>query len=1338
MMAKRTLCSRTSVLVFGALMLVAAPSWAQWSLLKTFPSFIESVYFLDQQGTATTGFVGLENSTIWRTTDNGATWNQTTTPGTPVPMEVTGFTFRNTLQGWCSIEDFFDGNNGAIWETTDGGQTWNSVYSTTGSVVSVGFCAASNELIASCWNINSISSTDFGVTWTRFAPSYQNGVTFSGSLGFVGVFSTTLNALYTIDGGVTWDDAPSIDAETWSPYAIPGTSMFVAAGEKKNQFFLSTNGGQLWTNPYTFTPIPTGCIMGTAGNLFVQTTDSGFYASADSGAVWVSICGPSNYRDTRFYSVGSQIFAGDASASGNLWYIPNASGVVALYLDKTNINFTGTRCLTVDSVIHITSITGCTHGVLTDAQILSGAPYFSLEGAPTTLTGNDSIFVLYSPSPSLKDSGKLLLEFNLGSRMIDTIITLYGTAPDAEVNFSIEPYLEITSPYACITKDSAIILRNLACDSLTLTRVSVSDSSHFHVLPLPLPVTLGPAGSDTIPIQSSSQINGTFLSELRLRMLAGGSETVNDSVPLTLKVLRGGQAEIGAVNLTVLDACTSIDTEISISATPCDSIVLLSAMLSDTSIFQLQSIPFPNVIPPSGTVTMHLHVEPGNQGTHTTQLHLRFVTGSVIVDTLLIPTLQVLYNIPTTVGLQDTLVEMGGVNVPCSSASRWVTFSNTLCKNLTIKNITWENADSEFWFDPAPFPITLPRDSGIDSILVHFKPTTTDSGSNRLRITLELGGVMVDTTITIAGVGISTFHDSLLTPMLSYGNILACKSDTLEGKIVNLSCDSVIAISANLAVGINFSVLDPAFPIKLAPGDTLTVRFTLQPEQNADVSDSALVTILDPVDRKDHYQTISLTGYIVPNAHQLALSSAAFAFDTIAPCSFIDSTIVITNMGNCDDVIITDTSLAGYAGVTLTLSGSLPIIIPADSSVRMGFRVVPSEDTLVSTQLVIRGQNIDTTVAFSYASRISQHALAFSTPDSIFTTKPCVPVTKTYWIANVGCAPTSVDSISLNVPLTETQFTLGGILGFPATLAPGDTLYYTVQFDPNGSGTGVALLNVNARQIPYARSIQLSGVVHGTVPTARMTLEANDLTSQSSGFAGDTTNVLAVLLDDIGDTMNLQTVTFTLDANWNLLTLTGIVPAVGWSIADTSWQNNGSLEIRLRHNMIGAVPDGTELVSCYFAIAVADSAGCDITMSGLRFNDTSANYDDCVLSPIEQVGTVRFTMTDTCGTPMLRSLLDGQLALEIISVRPNPVSSANGVATIDLSFSVGQAGVVQFSLSDMLGRTLWHSSIPCSAGVQTLPLALPNIPEGSYFMEVSSAGMKDSRKVVFESGYGKN
>jgi hypothetical protein len=734
---------------------------------------------------------------------------------------------------------------------------------------------------------------------------------------------------------------------------------------------------------------------------------------------------------------------------------------------------------------------------------------------------------------------------------------------------------------------------------------------------------------------------------------------------------------------------------------------------------------------------MKIHVVPGQKGTDSTSLKLSYRSGAGIVDTNITLSLQVLYDLPATIRLQDTLYSMGAVSVPCASASRWITIGNPVCRDLTIENITWENPDGEFSFDAVPFPITLVRNGGMDSILVHFKPNVADSLSNKLTITLDLGGVIFDTEIVISGIGVSSFHDTLLTPMLSYDTLLACYSDTLTGEIVNLSCDSVVATSAVCASGINYKVVSPSFPVTLAPDSALFVRIQLQPEQNGNVTDSARVTIYDPVTDRYHVSAISLQGYVIPNTQGLTLSSTEFSFGGIVPCSFLDSTIVLTNNGTCENVVITDTSLTGYPGVTLALPVALPVVIPPDSSIRITFHIAPTEDTLVSTQFVLSGQNIDTVIAFSYASLPGGHALAFSTPDSIFITKPCVPVADTYWIANVGCYPTAIDTIAVTEATNETQFSINSLPGFPATLAPGDTLYYTVQFDPSGSGNGIASLKVHSTQVNYDRSIGLTGSAQGIIPSARISFETDNLTEQASGFAGDTTAVEAVLLDTIGDTTGLETVSFTLDANWDLLTLTNIVLPAGWGLADSQW-NNGLLEIRIRHTASGGVAAGTVLANCYFAIAVADSSGCDITMSGLRFNDSSATYDGCILSSIELQGDVRFSFLDTCGTPLLRGALNGQVALEIISVHPNPVAPTGGIAHLEVIIALAQAGPVTITLSDMLGRQQWQTTIAGSAGTQTIPLTLPSSAEGSYFIEASSAGVKNSRKVVFEGGIGKN
>jgi hypothetical protein len=1336
-MANRRFISLSMALVIGVVMALASPCAAQWTLLKTFSqATVASVYFLDQVGVSTTGLVGLDNSAIWRTTDNGVTWNQAVTPLTPIPAEITDFTFHTSLLGWCSVRDDY-GIVGGIWKTTDGGQTWISVLNGD-SFVSVGYCQGTNMLSAPCWYSSAYQSTDLGATWTSFASDWQNGVSYSGLNGVIGNLMS-LSPLYSNDGGITWNAAPSLDAETWSPYGIPGTNTFVAVGEKTRQFFISTNGGSVWTNTSFLPPIgiPTGCIRGTTSALYVQSDSiAGFYYSTDTGNSWVNICGPSNFRDTRFYAVGPQIFAGDFY--GGLWYTANAvaGGTVTLHLDETNIQFSGTRCDQLDTTLHITSSTGCVSGVLVKAQMLSGAQEFSFQGItyPYSLTGSDSIGIIYTPSPSLKDSGKLLLEFNLGTRTVDTIITLYGTAKST-ASYSVTPSLVLSAPYACVSKDTTILIHNYSCDTLSLTGASLTDSSHFELPHIKLPHAIGPGGVDTVPITSSSLLDGTFTSELELHLLGAKSVSIEDSVSLALTVFQGAHAEIGALSLSVLDACTSIDTVISITATPCDSIVLQQVSLSDTSIFHLGSVSVPTVIPASGKVQIDLHGSPGNKGLYSTSVRLQYLSGSQTIDTTVPLTLQVLYDIPVRVGLRDSLFSLGVVNVPCASTSQWVTISNSLCRNLSIQNIAWENADSEFWFDPISFPVILASDTGIDSILVHFKPNLADTITNRLQITLDLNGTTVDTFITISGEGVSSFHDSILTPALSYDTVLACQSKIQKGQIVNLSCDSVVVTSATFTTGINYILLSPIFPVTLAPDSTLDVQVELQPTQNGLIGDGLLVTLQDPVTGNNHIETISLEGFVIPNSGKLTLSSSAFSFPGLSPCSSVDTSIILTNDGYCSDIIIADTTFAGYPGVVFTLPDKLPIDIPPDSSVRIGFHIIPAADTSVSTTLALRGQNVDTLIALNYASLSGGNALAFSTPDSDFITRPCFPVSKIFWIANVGCNATSVDTIA--IPSNQTQFTLDSLLKFPEVITPGDTLFYTVQFDPSGSGSGAASLNVRSRQARYDRSLGLTGSAIGIVPTARITLESSVQSTHITGKAGGTTDVAAIVLDNIGDTTGLETVSFTLDANWDLLSLTKIATATGWSIADTFWNLDHSLEIRLRYTSGGSVLAGTQIAHCYFAIAVTDSAGCDIVMSGLRFNDSSANYDGCILSSIQGAGDVRFTSIDTCGTPILRSLLQGQVALQILSVRPNPVNLSGSTSHIDLSLALAQEGIVTVRITDMLGREVWHQAIQCTAGTQTLPLDLPTIPEGSFFMEASSQGISDSRKIIVEAGSGK-
>jgi|GEM_PF-2553919 len=1326
----------------AAIASLPAPSAiAQWKVVASFSIQVHSIYFLDQQSAPKTGFAGLANSAIFRTTNNGATWYSTSTPHVGSPMQITDFAFSDSLQGWCSVRSDF-GDWGQIWKTTNGGNSWDSIY-TGGAFASIAFCPTTGILIAPCWTYTtalSMMSKDSGATWTSFAPAWLNGATFSGSNGVIGNIHSP-NPLYSTDGGQTWNEPLSVSfdtVETWAPHGIAGSSTFVAAGEHSKQFFISTDGGVTWTNPHTFL-IPsflTGCIQGTLTNLFVQTEGSGFYCSSDAGTSWNSICGPNNSRDTRFYSKGEEVFAGDVS--GNLWYTPNATlvGASELAFDRTRIDFLGLRCATNDSTLHFTYGAGCDSATLLHAQILTGSTEFSIGSLPQTFSGRDSIDILYSPSSGLRDSGTLKLEFKLGTFLVDTIIRLYGSAQSTS-DFAHVDSLVIFSSSACIANDSSIVIHNLSCDTLTITNATLTDTSNIQLFPFPLPYSIPPLDSLRISIAAASAHQGTFRSMLQLLMDGGRSVRITDSIPIALDVLHGVEALFGSLDFSVLDACYAIDTVFPISSTSCDSITLLDATLSDSSVFHLGLLQFPMRLEASGSIKLPLHIVPVSKGNATTFLHIRYVSGPATVDTSISLTVRVLYDLPLHVELTNSAFDLGNAGASCATVSQWVTIRNGLCRTLTIKRVSWVGPNSQFWFDPLSLPDTLASDTGVDSIFVHFQPDSAASISNRLRVTFEVGGKEVDTILTFFGTGVSSYSDTLLTPALGFDSLFECQSSERDGEIVNLSCDSAVVRSASIFGNSGYSIVSPVFPRTLHQGDTLRVRFLLQPTQAGAAADSAIITFHDPRNDSDYTHTIALRGYILSNLQALSLSNATFSLPSIASCSTVDSFITLSNRGTCGDIVISDTTFTGYPGITFEPPLSLPLVIHPDSSIRMGFRISPNGNATKNTALLLRGQNIDTTVSFVYASLPGSTALSMSTPDSAlstmsFLTRPCVPVSKLFWIANTGCDSLIIDTLVLKALSGSSQFTLQNIPTLPIVLAVGDTLPFAVQFDPNGNGDGLATLNVASNKAKIARSVDFTGTVVGTIPSARIALEASDGSLQCSGLANGLTSIVAMLLDDVGDSSALSTVSITLRANWNVLTPLKFSTAAGWSVVDTITLPNGDFEIRIHHDVSGPARAGTALVTCSFSITTTDSTGCNIGMTNLRFNDGTPNYEDCVLASVAIQNPVHFTALDTCGTPELRGLMTGHLALSIISIHPNPAPMEGSAAHISVMFALARAGNVRMVVRDLLGRECMNSLQSFPAGTHSVDLNWSSATEGTYFVQLESGGEVAEAKALIQ------
>ena len=1306
----------------------------QWSVLRTFNSPVQSVYFLDQQNAAQTGFVGLSNSAIWRTSDDGAHWYQASTPNLPVPEEISDFAFKDSLVGWCAVRSAFA--TGEVWKTSDGGNSWDSCFAG-GAFGSVAFCAASNMLVATCWTYAadmSITSTDFGTTWSAFAPAWLNGVTFSGSNGYIGNISAP-NPLHSSDGGVTWNTVTTLQDETWSPHGIGGSSTFVAVAEKTRHFFRSTDGGATWTLAFTFpsNAPPTGCVLGTLANLFVQTQTRGFYYSSDGGSSWSQVCGPDNSTDTRFYAKGREVFAGDIG--GTLWHTPNGSseGQSSLFLPSPSLSFSGKRCTNYDSVLYFEFGAGCEFGTLDSVTITSTHGSFSVlnDSAPRTFSGLDSLILLYTPSASLRDTGKLSLKFSLlNGNTLDTTIALYGSAKGV---FSYSGDSSIDTVFSCQTTDTTVELRNTSCDTLTLWNTSIAPNPSIQLLPFPLPYKIPPDDSVGIPITVSPGQTGVFRSELKFTVVAAGLPYTKDSIPVTLDILEGSEASFSVLQLSLLDICQPLDTIVSVLNSRCDSITVDRASLSDTSVFHLGLTAFPLPLAPGDELSLPIEVRPSSKGTFTTTLNLQYQGGGRRVDTSIVLVVRVLYDLPLAVVLPDSAISLGTASVPCEERSRWISFHNFLCADLSIKRMVWLTPNSEFWFDPLPLPVTLSSGGGIDSLLVHFQPNSSGPATSRLEVTLDLNGADFDTVLTVNAIGVLRYNDSILTPVLRYDSVAECLSSQRVAEIVDRTCDSVVVISATALGSTGYSASGVTFPLSLADGDTLRVPFELKPKAPGTASDAAIITLHDL--RKDSvfFDTIQLSAYVIAGRHALALNSGSFSVPNIPPCGVQDSTLVISNRG-CDDVIINDTALRGYPGVVFVPPLILPMTIPPDSSIVLAFELRPNRDTLEHSTFSFGGQNIDTSLDFSYAALPAPPTLTFALPrDLDFLTRPCVPVRKSFWIFNTGCSDASVDSVVLSQLPNASQFTSEGLRPLPAVLKPGDTLAWTVTFDPTANGDGRASLYIKGGALSH--TFALTGGVVGTVPTARIELRASDGSAQCTGVAGSETSILAVLLDDIGDSTSLSTVTLSIEANWNLLTPLQFSPAPGWSVVNTNASNNGWFNIELRHDAGGAVASGTKLLEMACMISVADSAATGVELPQVQFNAGDSSYERCVLSSIPMSDTpVLFTERDTCGTPQLREGLESKLALKIVSVQPNPAPISGHAARMSISFWLGTSADVRCIVRDVIGRQYTNLDRAFSAGVHSAEIDVPTVAEGTYFIELQAENSFAHANVMIQSG----
>ncbi len=881
-----------TVFVVLLMLLPLARAASQWSVTGRFTSEVHSGYFFNEM----VGFVGCDNETqlsqigtkntpIYKTTNGGKTWIETTVP-VLVPIQsfgrcnVTEFFFSDTLNGWASTEHATT----RLLRTSDGGLTWmivpglqggqgfgdgTSVYKTPSALI----------VTTRRPNASGVVSTDNGNTFTNSLPDSTNDTDFIDNQYGVATGYEGSRSLRTVDGGVSWQwITPAFNDESWSVYANKLTRIFynIPEGDPDirtggSPVFRSTDLGISWQQIATLPFRSTGQICGFGlSTLYVQVEDNnidnvaytGLWRSDDAGFTWHSVGGPKHDRDRRFVVTGCRggiVYAFDKA--GNVWKTRNGGDGSIIEPDPAPlfsglpINFNSRICEMQSAAIRIRN-EYCADLVIKDVAFIDPTSAIVTSGA-LSITGASSLpkIVGESTTDSVMfnwDPGKLFDRDTTASVQVrityynraigtifDTVITInakaIGDLPTASVT---PPSLGFGQVNFCQSHDSLFTFTNTGCDTLTI----VSGNGSAPVLYLitdefgsaiAYPIYLSPGASFTYKLSLYLDKAGAYTSTITFRLQHQGKQRD------TTVVVSASVSPIGSFDApTIIDmgkvsVCSNLDSLINLRNLGCDTLLLSSATLKFGTDFSLPITNLPEDISPDSSSKLKIRLQPNTLGSLSDTLTLTFST----LDQLL--TIKIVLRGEGTTGeaffimtpAVDTLFAL--TMTRCDAPQTFpITISNPGCNKLNLREITILGAPIENVSRTltATLPIDISNNQNVIAS-VQVSPTTLGSYSGTIYIRYQIEGDIERDTILYysLSVGYGTRVLSIQPTSIDLGTFRLCNIIDTSITLRNMGCDTLDITSTTISA--NIDALSPLYMprVKLPPGDTTSVRVRYAP-----------------------------------------------------------------------------------------------------------------------------------------------------------------------------------------------------------------------------------------------------------------------------------------------------------------------------------------------------------------------------------------------------------------------------------------------------------------------------------------------------------------------------
>jgi centrosomal CEP192-like protein/ASPM-SPD-2-Hydin domain-containing protein len=302
---------------------------------------------------------------------------------------------------------------------------------------------------------------------------------------------------------------------------------------------------------------------------------------------------------------------------------------------------------------------------------------------------------------------------------------------------------------------------------------------------------------------------------------------------------------------------------------------------------------------------------------------------------------------------------------------------------------------------------------------------------------------------------------------VNFGSIVIGNSAS-QPVVLSNTGGSNLTISQTTLSGAGFSIGNLGLPLTLAPAQSVTLSTTFSPQSAGNFSGNVSIAYSVPKN-KSHGKggppgngtvTVSLNGTGVTPG-QLAATPGSLSFGNVQVGSSLTLTDSLANTGGAS-VAISQVTLSGTGFIITGLTP--PLTLDPGASVTFSVVFAPPSAGSVNGSITVTSNASNPTLTISLSGTGTVPGQLAVSPTSQDFGSVTVGTTSSQ-PGNLSASVANVTVSSAN--LNNSEFSLSGI-SFPVTIAPGQSVPFTLTFAPQTAGTanGVLSFTSNASNNP--------------------------------------------------------------------------------------------------------------------------------------------------------------------------------------------------------------------------------------------------------------------------------